>query len=86
MILVTRDGKVAIDTGEPSINPLSPGNPGVPLYRLEYAKTIQFGSKGPNRIIDLKDPKGKVQKDLFALSDTAFSKFTKKLNEQLSQK
>jgi hypothetical protein len=86
MILVTRDGKVAIDTGEPSINPLSPGRAGVPLYRLEYAKTIQFGSKGPNRTIDLKDPKGKVQTDLLALSDTAFSKFTKKLNEQLSQK
>ena len=86
MILVSRDGKVAIDTGAPAINPFSPGSSGVPLYRLEYAKTIKFGSKGPNRMIDLKDPKGKVQKDLFALTDVAFTQFTRKLNNQLEKK
>ncbi len=86
MILVSRNGTVAIDTGAPAINPISPGKSSVPLYRLEYAKTIKFGSKGPNRIIDLKDPKGTVQKDLFALSDVAFTQFTRRLDKQLAKK
>ena len=85
MILVSRDGNVAIDTGAPAINPLSPGSSSVPLYRLEYAKTIKFGSQGPDRIIDLKDPKGQVQKNLFALSDVAFTHFTNKLDKQMSK-
>ncbi len=56
LILVTRDGKVAIDTGARTIDDLSPSNAGVPLYKVD-SKGGSFGfTKERNGIIDLKEP------------------------------
>ncbi len=88
MALISRDGKVAIDMGMPVLDDLVAGNAGMPIYKAEGHRggTITLGKRGNNFPIDLKDPQGRVQKDLYALSDAALRQFTKQMNKELSGK
>lgn len=88
MILVARNGKAAINMGAPSIDALSPSNASVPLYRASGHRggTFSFGTQRPDQIIDLKDPKGEVQKDFYELTDDALKYFMKKLDKELATK
>jgi hypothetical protein len=88
MTLISRDGKVAIDMGQPLIDDFAAGNAGIPIYKAEGHRggTVTLGKSRNNFPIDLKDPKGEVQKDLYALTDAARSQFMKKLDKELSGK
>lgn len=88
MALVSRDGKVAIDMGEPHIDAVTMGNAGMPIYKVAGHRggTIILGKNKSNFVIDLKDPKGKVQKDMYALTNLALSHFMKQLDKQLAPK
>ena len=88
MTLISRDGKVAIDMGQPLIDDFAAGNAGMPIYKAKGHRggTVTLGKSRSNFPIDLKDPKGEVQKDLYALTDAARSQFMKKLDKELSGK
>jgi hypothetical protein len=88
LVLVSKDGKTAIDMGEPVIDALTTSNASVPLYKAEghQGGTINMGTNRPGYIIDLKDPKGKVQKDLYELTDDALKDFMKDLDKELTKK
>lgn len=89
MILVTKDGKAAIDTGTPVMDDLATSNMAVPVYKKQYDAGGQLKERDGRRfslVIDLKDPKGKVQKDLFELTDDALKDFMKSLNKELTKK
>jgi hypothetical protein len=88
MALISRDGKVAIDFGMPVIDDFAAGNASMPIYKAEGQRggKITLGKSSNNFPLDLKDPKGNVQKDLYALTDAALSQFMKKLDKELSGK
>lgn len=87
MILVSRDGKVAIDIERP-IDGISPSNANVPVYRVDSKFDVGMAFSGSKRpgVLELKDPKGKVQKDFYALTDVAFRDFSKNLAKVLEKK
>jgi hypothetical protein len=72
----------------PVIDDFAAGNAGIPIYKAEGHRggTITLGKSRNNFPIDLKDPKGEVQKDLYALTDASRSQFMKKLDKELSGK
>lgn len=88
MALISRDGKVAIDMGQPGIDALTMGNAGMPIYKVEGHRggQIRLSQRKDDFVIDLKDPKGKVQKDMYALTDLALSHFMKQLDNELTPK
>lgn len=91
LVLVSRDGRTAIDMGEPVIDAMTTKNAGMPIYKVEGHRggTLRIGgSKSPKPTeakfpIDLKDPGGKCQRDLYALTDLALRNFSKKLDTEL---
>src|SRR5574341_1481394 len=94
LVLVSRDGRAAIDLGYPVIGHGSTKNAGMPIYKVEGHRGASLrigGSKShkpdePKFPIDLKDPGGKVQRDLYALADLALKDFSKKLDKELENK
>ncbi len=94
LVLVSRNGKTAIDMGPPVIGHGSTKNAGMPIYKLSGFKGIGMATGGKKTStpdaakypIDLKDPNGKVQKDMYALTDLALRDFMKTLDKTLEKK
>lgn len=93
LVLVSREGRTAVDLGYPVIGHGSTKNASMPIYKVEGHRgagiSIGGKSKQPDEAkfpIDLKDPGGKVQRDLYALTDLALRDFLKRLDKELTQK
>ena len=89
MILVSKDGKAAIDMGTPVMDAIATSNMAVPLYKKEYDAGGKHKDRDGRRfslVIDLQDPKGKVKKDFFELTDDALKDFMKGLDKALTKK
>jgi hypothetical protein len=94
LVLVSRDGRTAIDMGEPVIDAMTTKNAGMPIYKVAGHRggtLVIGGSKSPKPDeakfpIDLKDPGGKVQRDFYALTDLALKNFSNKIDKELTVK